>query len=112
MTASRLASKPTAAKLSAHNIVLFVGTLEPRKNLDGLARAVAGSDRARLVVVGPTGWGDVTAPANAVVLGPRSDREVAELMGKRRGAIRGLQFRALSALRDLLHREQDELVWR
>ncbi len=36
--------------------------------------------------------------------------EVAELMGKRRGAIRGLQFRALSALRELLHREQDELV--
>lgn len=41
-----------------------------------------------------------------------STGEVAELMGKRRGAIRGLQFRALSALRDLLHREQDELVWR
>ncbi len=40
-----------------------------------------------------------------------STGEVAELMGKRRGAIRGLQFRALSALRDLLHREQDELVW-
>lgn len=35
--------------------------------------------------------------------------EVAELMGKRRGAIRGLQFRALSALRELLHREQDDL---
>ncbi|MCC7020585.1 MAG: sigma-70 family RNA polymerase sigma factor [Ardenticatenales bacterium] len=36
--------------------------------------------------------------------------EVADLMGKRRGAIRGLQFRALSALRELLHREQDELI--
>jgi RNA polymerase sigma-70 factor (ECF subfamily) len=36
--------------------------------------------------------------------------EVAELMNKRRGAIRGLQFRALSALRDLLEREQDELI--
>ena len=36
--------------------------------------------------------------------------EVAEMMGKRRGAIRGLQFRALSALRELLHREQDELM--
>ncbi len=34
--------------------------------------------------------------------------EVAELMGKRRGAIRGLQFRALSALRELLHREQGD----
>jgi RNA polymerase sigma-70 factor (ECF subfamily) len=36
-----------------------------------------------------------------------STGEVAELMGKRRGAIRGLQFRALSALRELLYREQD-----
>ncbi len=39
-----------------------------------------------------------------------STGEVAEMMGKRRGAIRGLQFRALSALRDLLHREQDALM--
>jgi RNA polymerase sigma-70 factor (ECF subfamily) len=39
-----------------------------------------------------------------------STGEVAELMGKRRGAIRGLQFRALSALRDLLEREQDEFT--
>jgi RNA polymerase sigma-70 factor (ECF subfamily) len=39
-----------------------------------------------------------------------STGEVADLMGKRRGAIRGLQFRALSALRELLHREQDALV--
>jgi len=39
-----------------------------------------------------------------------STGEVADIMGKRRGAIRGLQFRALSALRDLLHREQDELI--
>jgi RNA polymerase sigma-70 factor (ECF subfamily) len=39
-----------------------------------------------------------------------STGEVADLMGKRRGAIRGLQFRALSALRDLLYREQDELI--
>ena len=39
-----------------------------------------------------------------------STGEVAELMGKRRGAIRGLQFRALSALREFLYREQDELT--
>jgi RNA polymerase sigma-70 factor (ECF subfamily) len=39
-----------------------------------------------------------------------STGEVADLMGKRRGAIRGLQFRALSALRELLHREQDALT--
>jgi RNA polymerase sigma-70 factor (ECF subfamily) len=39
-----------------------------------------------------------------------STGEVADLMGKRRGAVRGLQFRALSALRELLEREQDELL--
>jgi RNA polymerase sigma-70 factor (ECF subfamily) len=39
-----------------------------------------------------------------------STGEVAELMGKRRGAIRGLQFRALGALRDLLYREADALT--
>jgi RNA polymerase sigma-70 factor (ECF subfamily) len=39
-----------------------------------------------------------------------STGEVADIMGKRRGAVRGLQFRALSALRELLHREQDELT--
>lgn len=39
-----------------------------------------------------------------------STGEVADMMNKRRGAIRGLQFRALSALRDLLHREQDTLT--
>ena len=38
-----------------------------------------------------------------------STGEVAEILGKRRGAIRGLQFRALGALRDMLYREQDEL---
>ncbi|MFN2114737.1 MAG: sigma-70 family RNA polymerase sigma factor [Anaerolineae bacterium] len=39
-----------------------------------------------------------------------STGEVAEIMGKRRGAVRGLQFRALSALREMLYREQDELT--
>ena len=39
-----------------------------------------------------------------------STGEVADIMGKNSGAIRGLQFRALSALRDLLHREQDALT--
>jgi len=39
-----------------------------------------------------------------------STGEVADAMGKRRGAVRGLQFRALSALREMLHREHDELT--
>jgi len=36
-----------------------------------------------------------------------STGEVAQIMGKNSGAVRGLQFRALSALRDLLYRERD-----
>ncbi len=39
-----------------------------------------------------------------------STGEVAEIMGKNSGAVRGLQFRALSALRELLHREQDSVT--
>jgi glycosyltransferase involved in cell wall biosynthesis len=43
--------------------VLFVGTLEPRKNLTRLAAAVARLDEAiPLVVAGASGWGDA-APA-------------------------------------------------
>ncbi len=37
--------------------VLFVGTLEPRKNLVGLVAAVAQLPDLGLVVVGPAGWG-------------------------------------------------------
>lgn len=38
---------------------LFVGTLEPRKNLRRLAEAVARVEGLTLVVVGAPGWGDV-----------------------------------------------------
>jgi glycosyltransferase involved in cell wall biosynthesis len=42
--------------------VLFVGTLEPRKNLRRLATAMAAlRDPTPLVVAGPTGWGDVAS---------------------------------------------------
>ncbi len=42
--------------------VLFVGTLEPRKNLSRLAAAMARLDAPTpLIVAGPTGWGDVAA---------------------------------------------------
>jgi glycosyltransferase involved in cell wall biosynthesis len=41
--------------------VLFVGTLEPRKNLRRLAMAMARvTDPLPLVVAGPPGWGDAT----------------------------------------------------
>jgi len=51
---------------AAHHLperfVLFVGTLEPRKNLPRLAAAVAALDEPLpLVVAGPVGWGDVAA---------------------------------------------------
>ena len=48
--------------------VLFVGTIEPRKNLPRLAEAVAKlGDTMPLVVAGAAGWGDVDVPAGADV---------------------------------------------
>ncbi|MFT7473457.1 MAG: glycosyltransferase involved in cell wall biosynthesis [Verrucomicrobiales bacterium] len=44
--------------------VLFVGTLEPRKNLTTLAEAMSKVSSAPLVVAGPTGWGDVDLPGS------------------------------------------------
>ena len=47
--------------------VLFVGTLEPRKNLVRLARAVARLDESTpLVVAGADGWGGAAAATDAV----------------------------------------------
>jgi glycosyltransferase involved in cell wall biosynthesis len=60
--------------------VLYVGTLEPRKNLASLAAAMAAVESAPpLVVVGPCGWGDVTVPGG-MLLGEVSDSDVAALM--------------------------------
>lgn len=52
--------------------VLFVGTLEPRKNLPRLLDAFARLPQsdARLAVVGPRGWGDALGP-RAEALGDR-----------------------------------------
>lgn len=47
------------------SFVLFVGTIEPRKNLPALASAVARLDLP-LVVAGAAGWGDVEVPAGDV----------------------------------------------
>jgi len=55
--------------------VLAVGTLEPRKNLARIARAVEGELR----VVGARGWRGVEAPANVTWLGSVSDDELATL---------------------------------
>lgn len=69
--------------------VLFVGTLEPRKNLQRLVEAMAyrqvgqgGRSRQTLVVAGAPGWGDVaTAPADVDVrfLGFVPDAELGAL---------------------------------
>jgi glycosyltransferase involved in cell wall biosynthesis len=58
--------------------VLFVGTLEPRKNLARLVAAVTTTaERLPLVVAGPIGWGDVgdldTATTHLVGFVPEAD---------------------------------------
>jgi glycosyltransferase involved in cell wall biosynthesis len=48
--------------------LLFVGTVEPRKNLRGLAEAVARLDEPLpLIVAGAQGWGDIAMPPEADV---------------------------------------------
>jgi len=60
--------------------LLYVGTLEPRKNLAGLAAATSALESSpRLVVVGPRGWGNVTVPGG-LLLGEVSNHDVAALM--------------------------------
>ena len=51
--------------------VLFVGTIEPRKGLDDLLAVWSSlpAPRPRLVVCGPTGWGDVRLPHDVEVTG-------------------------------------------
>ncbi len=48
--------------------ILWVGTLEPRKNLAGLLHAHRAVPGAALVVVGPEGWGDVEVSSSDRVL--------------------------------------------
>ena len=60
---------------AAGDYVLAVGTLEPRKNLERIARAVDGELR----VVGARGWGGVEAPANVTWLPDVGDAELAAL---------------------------------
>ncbi|MBA3843037.1 MAG: glycosyltransferase family 4 protein [Actinobacteria bacterium] len=55
--------------------VLAVGTLEPRKNLARIARAVDGELR----VVGAKGWGGIDPPPNVTWLGDVTDGELAAL---------------------------------
>ena len=72
--------------------VLWVGTLEPRKNLGGVVRGfrhavrrIPGGDRFRLYLAGPAGWGGVAhtgtdrAGDTERWLGPRSRADLAAL---------------------------------
>lgn len=62
------------------DFVLYVGTLEPRKNLVALTSAMAlGAFSAPLVIVGPSGWGQVEV-GDAVVLGELPTAQVHALM--------------------------------
>lgn len=61
------------------DFVLFVGTLEPRKNLDTLVAAMQLVPEIPLVVVGPIGWGNVTA-GDAIVLGNLTSDDVGAVM--------------------------------
>jgi glycosyltransferase involved in cell wall biosynthesis len=61
--------------------VLFVGTLEPRKNLTRLVAAIDQLGTLPLVVAGLDGWGEQTdfASSNALVLGFVPDADLAPL---------------------------------
>ena len=67
------------------DFVLFVGTLEPRKNLARLIAAIARPDvRLPLVVAGADGWGDVdisTGADDALFLGFVPDTDLPPLYG-------------------------------
>ena len=63
------------------SFILWVGTLEPRKNLAGLLAAHRAVPGVPLVVVGPAGWGDVDLPVSdrVVQLGFVPDADLAPL---------------------------------
>lgn len=88
-----------AARLGLRgDYVLFIGTLEPRKNLDRLIEsfALAGIPGLQLLIAGPPGWGSVDLPAVArkLRLGDRvlfsgylADRELAALLSGARAFV-------------------------
>lgn len=65
--------------------VLAVGTLEPRKGLDVAAEALARESwppGLPLLLAGPTGWGDVSLPPGARLLGRLSDQDLATVYSR------------------------------
>lgn len=64
--------------------VLAVGTLEPRKGLDVAAEALDDPHwpDLPLLLVGPTGWGNVKVPPGARLLGRLSDADLATVYAR------------------------------
>jgi glycosyltransferase involved in cell wall biosynthesis len=77
-------NQPPAQRAAAKPYVLFVGTLEPRKNLARLVSAMtllrSRGFRERLVIAGAGGWGAaIRASADVEVLGRISDGDLHSL---------------------------------
>lgn len=69
----------TARYSLPERFVMFVGTVEPRKNLATLLEAMDELDGIPLVIVGPSGWGGVRV-GDATVLGDVPDADIGPLM--------------------------------
>lgn len=79
--------------------LIFVGTIEPRKGLDVLIRALdsRGDEAPVLAVVGPVGWGDVDlsqlvassslAPGRVLALGAVTDSDLAAAIAGARALV-------------------------
>ncbi|MEM8926214.1 MAG: glycosyltransferase family 1 protein [Actinomycetota bacterium] len=85
LTSSETAAELLAPRCLPERFALWVGTIEPRKNLARLVEAVRRIDGLHLVVVGPDGWNidgtDLLAPLGHRVhrLGSVDDHELSAL---------------------------------
>lgn len=83
--------RSTITSLVESPYILFIGTIEPRKNIEALCEAYLQSDfyhnNCRLIVAGAQGWGKVTIPDNPsiITLGKISNKE-RELLLRRAAA--------------------------